>query len=220
MEAKIANITVQKTARYATLGEDITKAERIWFVCHGYGMQAQYFIRKFGGLDMRRNFIIAPEGLHRFYLEGFTGRVGATWMTKEARLDDIDDYIRYLDALHEALGLDALDKGQQLFHFGFSQGVATISRYIAMGRHRAHKAVFWAGTFPPDLNPVQCRQAFEGLPVYTAMGDSDPFSKELHRQNNTRHFEAMGIIPTHMDFQGGHDILPDSLRKIEILLTE
>ena len=37
---------------------------------------------------------MAPEGLSRFYLEGFSGKVGATWMTREDRLNDIDNYLR------------------------------------------------------------------------------------------------------------------------------
>ena len=40
--------------------------------------------------------IIAPQGLHKFYLEGTSGRVGASWMTKENREDDIKNYLVYL----------------------------------------------------------------------------------------------------------------------------
>jgi hypothetical protein len=50
---------------------------------------------------------VAPEGLSRFYFEGgFHGpgsKVGATWMTREDRLAKIEDYVGYLDALHDAV---------------------------------------------------------------------------------------------------------------------
>src|SRR5690554_3872961 len=41
--------------------------------------------------------------MHRFYRKGTQGRVGASWMTKEARLDDIEDNHKYLDKLAEHL---------------------------------------------------------------------------------------------------------------------
>jgi hypothetical protein len=46
--------------------------------------------------------IIAPEGLSRFYRKGFSGDVVASWMTKDDRLDDMEDYVRYLNDLHLA----------------------------------------------------------------------------------------------------------------------
>lgn len=218
MQVNEATITVKKRARYSTFGNDITKARRIWFACHGYGMLSKYFIKKFSGLDPDTNFVVCPEGLHRFYLEGFTGRVGATWMTKEARLDDIDDYVAYLDKLHESLGLNALNSDQQLLHFGFSQGVATISRYIVMGSYKPDLAVFWAGSFPPDLPPAIGSEAFANLPVFTCLGRQDPFVGLQQRENNDAHFNAMGIVPKHLDFEGKHDIPNKALVELQNLL--
>jgi predicted esterase len=218
MQVKEDTISVQKKARYCTFGKDITTARRVWFACHGYGMLAKYFIKKFSELDPDTDFVICPEGLHRFYLEGFSGRVGATWMTSEARLDDIADYVTYLDKLHESLGLHKLNSGQQLIHFGFSQGVATISRYIAMGRHKPHSAVFWAGIFPPDLDPVDGRIAFANLPVFTCLGLQDPFVNAVQKVSNEAHFAAMGIAATHLDFEGQHDIPQAALLELMKLL--
>ena len=57
-------------ARYETLG-NIDNPKRIWIVVHGYGQQAKYFIRKFKPLQDEETLVIAPEGLHHFYLKGF-----------------------------------------------------------------------------------------------------------------------------------------------------
>ena len=38
-------LTTKKTAFYYSLG-DISKAKTIWFVLHGYGHLAKYFIKK------------------------------------------------------------------------------------------------------------------------------------------------------------------------------
>lgn len=218
MTAKLHHLTTAKTARYATSGTDITKAKRIWFACHGYGQLVPYFIRKFEPLDPTENFVIAPEGMNRFYLDGFSGRVGATWMTKEDRLIDIEDYIAYLNHLHEALGLHQLRQNQQLIHFGFSQGVATISRYVTMGAYKPHKAVFWAGTFPPDLDVKKTTSAFRSIEVHTLLGDRDPFASPDRQQVNASHLQGLGISPIHHPFKGGHDILPQPLLQLSEVL--
>ena len=79
----------------------------MWVVCHGYRQLARRFIREFQGIAGAERRIVAPEGLSRFYLDeeggphGPEARVGATWMTREDRIAEIDDYVAYLDALAE-----------------------------------------------------------------------------------------------------------------------
>ncbi len=205
-------IAVNKTARFYTQGNDITKAKRIWFVCHGYGQLAAYFIRNFSTLDPNTDYVIAPEGFHRFYQEGFSGRVGATWMTREARLDDIDDYLAYLNSVHHACGLHNRNAEQQLIAFGFSQGVATISRWIALGNARPDAAVLWAGSFPPDLEIVKARNAFEKLPVWFVLGNADPFITDQSAEEMNEHLEPIGIQGNWLHFSGAHEI-PDEVLK-------
>jgi predicted esterase len=92
-------------ARYYSSGEITTNTKDVLFILHGYGQLAQYFIRKFAALETKDVVVIAPEGLSRFYLEPIEGagrktnRVGATWMTKEDRLVDIENYVNYLDTV-------------------------------------------------------------------------------------------------------------------------
>ena len=93
------HLEVKRTARYFTLGTLDENTEQIWFVLHGYGQLAQFFIKKFSVLDDGKTFLVAPEALSRFYLEGVTGRVGATWMTREERSNEVADYVFYLNQL-------------------------------------------------------------------------------------------------------------------------
>ncbi|MCZ8216519.1 MAG: phospholipase, partial [Cyclobacteriaceae bacterium] len=81
-------ISFQFKARYQTLGKLDANTRKVWFVLHGYGQLAEYFLRKFKSLEAQEIFVIAPEGLSRFYMEdvtrrsqGGSQRVGATWMT-------------------------------------------------------------------------------------------------------------------------------------------
>ena len=88
------SFSVTKTARYFTAGPAIAEAKGVLIALHGYGQLPEFFMRRLQPLADAGWAIVAPEGLHRYYLEGAHGRVGASWMTKEAREDDIVDYVR------------------------------------------------------------------------------------------------------------------------------
>ncbi|MEJ2217163.1 MAG: hypothetical protein P8099_11165 [Gemmatimonadota bacterium] len=99
------HITVSRVARYYTLGPPAIDAAEVWFVLHGYRQLAGRFLRRFEALDDGTRRIVAPEGLSRFYVDDDSGphgpgsRVGASWMTREDREREIDDYVAYLDAV-------------------------------------------------------------------------------------------------------------------------
>ncbi|MEI6312193.1 MAG: hypothetical protein WCP57_08045 [Bacteroidota bacterium] len=116
-------ISVEKTARVFTLGNP--DASEVWILLHGYGMQASQMITYIEELPNENLFFIAPEGLSRFYWKGFEGNVVASWMTKEDRQDEINDYIKYLNQLIDIYQLNT----KKINVLGFSQGVATMSRW-------------------------------------------------------------------------------------------
>ena len=66
-------------------------------------MLSQYFIKKFNGLENNNTVIISPEALSRFYIGENYDRVGASWITKEDKIDDIDDNINYLNSLFKSI---------------------------------------------------------------------------------------------------------------------
>ena len=103
--------------------------------------------------------IVAPEALNRFYLSreggraGASARVGATWMTREDRLAEIDDYVRYLDDLHREITEGQQRKNVRVTALGFSQGTATAARWLVHGTARIDRLVLWAGLLPPEIEP-------------------------------------------------------------------
>src|SRR5437762_6388114 len=132
------HIGVSRTARYFTLGDSSRGVGEVWFACHGYGQVASRFLEKLRVLDDGRRYLVAPEGLSRFYLsESPTERrVGASWMTREDRLSEIDDYVRYLDAVYADV-FGSLDRAQVTVHaLGFSQGASTVSRCTPLVKAR------------------------------------------------------------------------------------
>ena len=140
MAAEAHHFTVPRTARYWTAGPPPTEALGTLYVLHGYGQLAQFFVRKFQAAADSGWHVVAPEGGHRFYLKGTSGRVGASWMTREDRLSDIDDYVAFLDALRTHIDNDQ-PQGHQVL-LGFSQGVATALRWLAL-RSKATPVLAW-----------------------------------------------------------------------------
>ena len=155
------NISVPKTARYAMIGEPGPAIKHVWIICHGYGHLAHYFIKKFEPISNEETLLIAPEGLHRFYLNGVSGRIGASWMTKEDRLSDIEDYTNYLNTIYESLILPISPQLLTVKCVGFSQGGATISRWLDKTNFRIDNMILWASVFPPDLELNEGNNAFK-----------------------------------------------------------
>lgn len=197
-------------ARYFTLGEPGPSA---WLVCHGYGQLASYFIRNFQPLADAGHYIVAPEGLSRFYLRDTSGRVGASWMTKEERLTDIRNYLHYLDAVALETGLAQAQKLQLL---GFSQGVATISRWAVHTSLAFQKLVLWAGVFPPDL-PLSALKAkpLKDVKVSQVWGLQDPYLTAENYQQQTSYLQRLFQERlSQYRFEGAHKLHTPTLLKI------
>ncbi|MDF2438103.1 MAG: phospholipase [Bacteroidota bacterium] len=206
-------ITITKTARYFLSSEVDQKTEEIWFVCHGYGQLASYFIRNFEVLQNDKTVIVAPEGLHRFYWNGFSGRVVASWMTKEAREDDINDYVNYLNSVyHEVISKAGAEVKVNLL--GFSQGTATVCRWIAAGNIKANNLVLWAGAFPDDMDLQLNKKLFDKMNTHLVIGDQDEFIKEDQITNYSDHLHKNGIRYNMIRFSGKHVIDPETLAEL------
>ena len=191
------SFSIQKTTRYYTCG-DISKATRLLVVLHGYGQSAFFFMKKFEFLVDKGYFIVAPEGMHRFYLEGSSGRVGASWMTKEGRELDIEDNLSNLNQLLSHVMENHVF--EEICLLGFSQGGATAARWYHQGSSRFQKFILWASVFPPDIEkPVQT----EGNKHFV-LGTEDPYYTEEYQEIECAYFSELGY---HIHrFEGKHDI--------------
>jgi len=194
----IQRIELTKTFRYVQYGT-ITENSILLYVLHGYGQLPEYFSRKFLPLS-DRVVLIAPEGMHRFYLNGTSGRVGASWMTKESREDDIKDNIRFLDRLDAKL-TEKIEPYKRIV-LGFSQGGATAARWKASGQTTIDNLIMWAAIFPPDLE----NETFplEKNKHHFAIGDQDPYFTD-DQDKQTCNFYAQKNFSIHC-FSGVHDI--------------
>lgn len=191
-------IPVERSMRY-TLRTASLRTETLIYVLHGYGQLTEFFLKKLEDVLPETVTFVAPEGMHRFYLEGTSGRVGASWMTREMRETDIVENTRSLDQLHTQLTQQL--QPDKVLVIGFSQGGATASRWIANGHIVPDGFVSWASVFPPDLtNPDAL--ADNNLKKWFVLGDQDQyFTAETAAETcsfyQTREFEVIR-------FQGQH----------------
>jgi len=203
------HLSVARTARYQQLGEATAATRQLWVVLHGYGQLAEYFIRHFRSLHEAApasTVIVAPEALSRFYLNGTSGRIGASWMTRADRLVEISDQAAYLSALLQPLLATAPQA--DVIVLGFSQGAATAGRWLSSLADttgwRPRRLVLWAGDFPADTLPAA--SLLPGLPVDIVCGLEDNYiSYEQFRQQAVT-LENHGAVVSAFSFAGGHKL--------------
>jgi predicted esterase len=212
-------VTFDFQARYFKIGELNKHTKGIWFVLHGYGQLAQYFLTKFNILTTHGVCVIAPEGLSRFYLEDVntrnqTGnnRVGASWMTRENRLMDIDNYIRFLNTVYKT----ELESYPELpvTLLGFSQGAATVSRW-ALQDIKYEKLILWSGILPNDMDFEKGKEVLKNKIVLQVYGKNDPFLTNARIDEMKELADKLGIKSLPLVFEGGHEIHEQTLLLVQ-----
>lgn len=208
------NFKTQKTARYFTLGNLNKETKNIWIVCHGYAQLANHFLNWFKAIDNKNNFIVAPEALHRFYWKGFEGKVVASWMTKEDRLEDISDYVNYLDEVTKSV-LEQANEDVNIHVLGFSQGGSTVCRWVTQSKLKFTSLTLWAGAFPEDIDYFEKRELFNQLNLHLVIGDDDPFYNEEKIELQEKTLNEKKINYNMIRFEGRHKVLAPPLLELE-----
>ncbi len=212
-------IDVPSSLRYRTLGVNENNKHLV-YVLHGYGQLVEYFSQKFSDIPLKDVLFVFPEGRHRFYLRGTSGRVGASWMTKEWREEDIRLNILSLDLLHETI-LKSISP-EKITVIGFSQGGATAARWLAHGKiNNCDHFISWASVYPPDLAvdrmpPIASAMVQEhaGLAKKNTfvLGTEDEFFPKADQELLIEDYQSKGIHIAR--FEGTHDIDKETLTNI------
>ena len=205
-------LSVPRTAHIFSLGQLGPQVRQLWIVCHGFAMLADEFLENFRPLEMAdgSRLIVAPEGLNHFYKRGHAGDVGTTWMTRRFRETQIADYANYLQTLlHQQLAV--LPPDVRVVLFGFSQGTATVCRWVLAKHPPCHDIVLWGGLPPEDLDYRPHLAYLSGKRLQLWHGDGDPlFTPEWAAM--LAGIEAKnGLSFSKTVFAGGHDIPAEAL---------
>jgi predicted esterase len=215
------HLSVPRSARYSVMGSFDASLTEVWIVCHGHGQLASRFLTRFVPIEREDRLFVAPEALSRYYLTPPQGGphapntpVGATWMTSEDREHEIEDYVRYLDLLYEEVFSLVPREAVRLWVLGFSQGSATVARWVAHGKVDPDRVVLWAGLLPPELTAQDASALTRRTPLTVVLGRHDEFAKpDLVVAQETR-LRELGVRYEIIRFDGGHEIVADPLRRL------
>jgi len=200
-------VSIPASLRFRTVqyGES---SKHLVYVLHGYGQLVEYFCQKFTGLSLNDTLFVFPEGRHRFYLRGTSGRVGASWMTKEWREEDIRLNTLSLDLLHEEILKE--HQPERITVIGFSQGGATASRWLAHSKISCDHFISWASVYPPDLALEEHTNLAKKNSF--VLGTEDEFFPPADQEKLIADYESRGIHTVR--FNGNHDIHSETLNSI------
>jgi predicted esterase len=176
-------------------------------VLHGYGQLISHFSRKFDSVSEDINLLFV-EGPHRYYLKGSSGRVGASWMTKEDREIDIEENHDLLDALVDNYKRDF----RNIYVLGFSQGAATAARYVAQTKQAIKGLMLWGSVFPEDMQN-QGFQLKSSLNIL-CIGEDDEYYNEERVNQEIEKMNSLQIPLEVIKYKGGHNIYALPLKKI------
>lgn len=205
----VHSLSTVRTGRYAMLGARPHEARQICFVLHGYGQLATTVLKPFLSVVPADTCVVAPEGLSRFYREmprpdgGHLKRVGANWMTSEARLDDIADTMNWLDRVHDEI-MPSVAAGAAVMVIGFSQGVAAATRWIARGRVKPDAFVVWAGGPAAEIDDILMAERLRDASLLLVAGDSDPFVSAEAMESLRGRLRVWKLSFETIGFQGDH----------------
>ena len=177
MEIRTLYLKTQKTARYSTFGNLSKKTKYFWFALHGSKMLCEQMLYKFSEFDPDEHFIVAPEGLNRFYADGFGGDVVSSWMTKRDRLPEIEDFCIYLSTLYQTF-LAQLPPQTTKIILGFSQGGTTMFRWAKAKDLNVDVMLAYSCWIPEDIDLQKLSMQMTPSRILYTYGMQDQFLNE------------------------------------------
>lgn len=207
-------LQIEKKARYFQLGNPGNDTSIVWVVLHGYGMLSEFFIQKFIKLENKNTLILAPEALNRFYIDTNYGRVGASWMTKDERQDDIKENIKYLNSLMDQIIKEIGHNRFKINVLGFSQGGATACRWLFKSGLKFENLIMWAGDIPKDTLTEENRLKWNDMNTHLVMGKKDELINEEMKAKFLKLVTEYKLDYKLTLYDGDHRIYPDVLMEL------
>lgn len=203
----------QHTAHFRTSHVVNRNEKEILIALHGYGQLSEFFLRKLQPIFSEERLIVVPEATNYAYLEGFSGRVGANWMTRHERESAIQNNHTYLNGLLESILLKYRNK-PNVKVLGFSQGAATATRWVGQLPIKVDSLILWSGGFAHDLNLEKTGEKLKHTEVMIVLGDSDNLITPDSIQKQDEFISLLPFKVKKLQFEGGHDINVQLLQKI------
>ncbi len=208
-----STIKFQAEGHFRTSHTVNRKEEHIWILFHGYGQLSKFFMEKFQPFFSEKRLFIVPEAPNHYYLEGFSGRVGANWMTSHEREAAIRNNNVFVNTILENYLYKFANK-PKIHVLGFSQGAATASRWVSQLDHKVHTLVLWGGGFAHDLETNVTNQKLSNTKTYIMLGEKDEYINDLAIQKQKALIASLGLKVKEVTYPGGHELSIPELKMI------
>ena len=208
------NISFEFSSSYITYNKLTDKTENIWIVFHGYGQLSKYFIRRFDVLEGDKNYIIAPQGLSKFYVDEDFKNVGASWLTKEDKESDLLNQQKYLIKLMDELKSKIDFSKIKINLFGFSQGVSAFTRLLINYNMKIDNIIIWAGWVPDEFFNIN-KDVLKDTNLFFVVGNKDKYYNNPIIKGYIEKFKkTLNKEIDYFVFDGGHIVDRKVLKKI------
>ena len=192
----VRTIAARVHGRYVLRTPDAPRPWPIVLGFHGYAEDAERHLSVLERIPGAGNWLlVAVQALHPFYTRD--DRIVANWMTRQDRELAIDDNLRYVAAVMEAVRREHVTDGPVVVA-GFSQGGAMA--YRAAPRVGAAGAIALAADVPPEI------EGHHALPpVLLGRGTEDAwYTEEKMASDLARLADLTSSVYTCV-FEGGHE---------------
>jgi len=202
------HIIVEKSARFYLNNPSSKEIKSFWFVLHGYAQLASDFIKELDFLDNDNTLIVAPEGLSKFHTKN---KIGASWMTREDRQNEIGDYLNYLNKILTQLSNNYNLSSAKVHLLGFSQGVHTAVRLFINTNFYFNNLILCSSDFPKDADFVKLKEKLRNSKLFYHTGKEDKIVSLVNFENNKKLLEDNAVEFEEIVFNGHHEIDKDFL---------
>ena len=89
---------------------------------------------------------------------------------------------------------------------GFSQGTATVGRWLPQASFRPAHLILWAGSFPDDLAPDLAASLLKDLRLSVVVGTEDEYISAEQVEQQQQQLAQLGAAPHLFTFAGRHEL--------------
>ena len=204
------SILFTSTNSYSTLNKLTENTKTVWLVFHGIGYLSRYFLKYFKHLNPDENYIIAPQGPSKYYLNGEYKHIGASWLTRENTEVEIENVLNYLDAVYHA---ENLSEFENLNILGYSQGVSVATRFVARRKIQCKNLIMHSGKVPKELGAGDFK-FLDKTNFSFIYGTEDEYLKSgIVKVEENRLKELFPKNLEILKFEGGHEVNKELISK-------
>ncbi|GAK97657.1 hypothetical protein JCM19294_193 [Nonlabens tegetincola] len=145
----VKTVLYNHTNSYDTLNELTDTTKCIWICFHGLGYLSKYFKKYFINFPKDDHYFIIPQAPSKYYQGSDFKHVGASWLTRENTMQEMDNVLNYLD---KVITQENIKGDPRIVLMGYSQGVSIATRFMSQYFYNVKALIIQSGSLPQELN--------------------------------------------------------------------